>query len=90
VVMIGNQRSSLAAIVTATPNAGLTRTAVAAAVEKMNSHLPHYKQIRAFHVEAGPFTIESGMLTANGKLRREVIVDKLKIQIEDLYQKRER
>jgi long-chain acyl-CoA synthetase len=90
VVMVGNQRSSISAIVTATPNAGLTRTAVAAAVEKMNSHLPHYKQIRAFHVEAEPFTIESGMLTANGKLRREMIADKLKVQIEELYQKRER
>ncbi|HEV2490326.1 MAG TPA: AMP-binding protein [Candidatus Acidoferrales bacterium] len=89
VVMIGNQRSSLSAIVAAAPNSGLTGAEVAAAVEKLNSHLPHYKQVRAFHVEAEPFTIESGLLTANGKLKRDVIAEKFRTQIDELYRKRE-
>ena len=35
--------------------------------------MPHYRQIRAFHIEPQPLTIESGLLTANGKLRRDAI-----------------
>jgi long-chain acyl-CoA synthetase len=89
VVMVGNGRGSLAAIVTAAWNGTLAKEDVAAAVEKLNAHLPHYKQIRAFRVEMEPFTMESGMLTANGKLRRDVIAERLKTQIEEMYRKRE-
>jgi long-chain acyl-CoA synthetase len=88
VVLVGNQRGSLAAIVTAGPNGSLKSADVAAAIETTNANLPHYKQIRAFHVEKEPFTIESGMLTANGKLRRDVIAAKLNTEIEEMYRKR--
>lgn len=88
VVVIGNRRSSLSVIVTTAIGSRLTRDDVAAAIEKMNSHLPHYKQIRAFHVEAEPFTIESGMVTANGKLKRDVIAERFATQIEEMYRKR--
>ena len=88
VVMIGNQRSSLSAIVTVAAEAKLTRDEVAAAIEKVNAHLPHYKQIRAFHVEPEPLTMESRMVTANGKLRRDVIAERLSSQIEEMYRKR--
>ncbi|HEV2299634.1 MAG TPA: AMP-binding protein [Candidatus Acidoferrales bacterium] len=88
VVMIGNQRNSLSAIMTTAAGSKLTRDEVATAIEEMNLHLPHYKQIRAFHIEAEPFTIESGMVTANGKLRRDVIAEKLEAQIEEMYRKR--
>jgi long-chain acyl-CoA synthetase len=88
VVMIGNQRSSLAAIVTTATGSKLTREEVAFAIEKMNLHLPHYKQIRAFHVESEPFTMETGMVTANGKLRRDVIAAQLAAKIEEMYRKR--
>jgi long-subunit acyl-CoA synthetase (AMP-forming) len=48
--------------------------------------LPHYKQIRAFYVRREPFSIENGLLTANGKLKREAIATQLKAQIEEMYQ----
>jgi len=50
--------------------------------------LPHYKQIRAFHLERQPFTLESGLLTAMGKLKRDAIAAKMSSQIEELYRKR--
>ena len=31
-------------------------------IAQLNAALPHYRQIRAFHIEAQPLTIESGLL----------------------------
>ncbi len=39
----------------------------------MNPELPHYKQVRAFHLIEEAFSIENGLLTANGKLKRDAI-----------------
>ena len=47
--------------------------------------LPHYKQIRALHVHAEPFSIENGLLTANGKLKRDLIAARLQSEIEEMY-----
>ncbi len=51
----------------------------------MNPQLPHYKQVRAFHVHAEPFSIENGLLTANGKLKRDLIAARLQPEIEEMY-----
>src|SRR5579864_5851287 len=88
IVLVGNGRSFLAAIITTEANSSLTETDISAAVDKVNSRLPHYKQIRAFHLERQPFTIESGLLTAMGKLKRDAIAAKMSSQIEELYRKR--
>ncbi|HVB36707.1 MAG TPA: AMP-binding protein [Candidatus Acidoferrales bacterium] len=88
IVLVGNGRSYLAAIVTTEPDSVLTETEISTAVDKVNSRLPHYKQIRAFHLERQPFTIESGLLTAMGKLKRDAIAARMKNQIEELYRKR--
>ncbi|MFZ0213857.1 MAG: AMP-binding protein [Candidatus Acidiferrales bacterium] len=89
VVLVGNERSYLSAIVTTEANLGLTEADVTGALEQMNARLPHYRQIRAFHIERKSFTIESGLLTANGKLKRDAIAAHLKTQIEELYRKRQ-
>jgi len=47
--------------------------------------LPHYKQVRAFRIHSEPFTIDSGLLTANGKLRRDLIATRFQTEIEDMY-----
>ena len=88
IVLVGNERSFLAAIITTEANSNLSEGGISAAIDKVNSQLPHYKQIRAFHLERQPFTIESGLLTAMGKLRRDAIAARMKNQIEELYRKR--
>jgi long-chain acyl-CoA synthetase len=88
VVLIGNQRSFLAALVTATAANGLTDARIQSAIEKVNTGLPHYKQIRAFHVVPEPFTIESGLLTTMGKLKRDAITARFATEIDALYQKK--
>lgn len=81
VVLVGNGRGYLSAIVTG----GVTREQVQATVDAVNAGLPHYKQIRAFHVSAEAFSIENGLLTANGKLKRDVIAARFQAEIEEMY-----
>jgi long-chain acyl-CoA synthetase len=81
VVVVGNGRGYLCALV-----AGGVETASAqTALDAVNSGLPHYRQIRSFRIIEGAFTPESGMLTANGKLRREAINARYAAEINAMY-----
>jgi long-chain acyl-CoA synthetase len=81
VVVVGNGRGYLTAIVTGS----VTVEHVQAALDLVNLELPHYKQVRAFYLRADAFSIESGMLTVNGKLKRDVIAARMKNEIEEMY-----
>jgi long-chain acyl-CoA synthetase len=83
VVLFGNDRSFVSALVTGDVALDQVETAVA----QLNSTLPHYRQVRAFHIEPQPLTLESGLLTANGKLRREAIAAHFRNAIESMYRK---
>ncbi|MGA8143799.1 MAG: AMP-binding protein [Candidatus Acidiferrales bacterium] len=88
VVLVGNQRSFLAALVTAQPSNGLNAARVQAALDAANAGLPHYKTIRAFHILPEPLSIEAGLLTVNGKLKRDAIATRFAAEIEQLFQKK--
>jgi long-subunit acyl-CoA synthetase (AMP-forming) len=45
--------------------------------------------VRAFFLRVEPFSIENGMLTANGKLKRDLISARMKNEIEQMYQVRQ-
>ncbi|MBZ5689493.1 MAG: AMP-binding protein [Acidobacteriia bacterium] len=81
IVIVGNGRGYLSAIVTGNVN----KEQVQAALDAVNPDLPHYKQIRAFVTRTEPFSIENGMLTANGKLKRDLISAQMKNEIDDIY-----
>jgi len=81
IVIVGNGRGYLSAIVTGDVN----REQVQVALDAVNPDLPHYKQVRAFVTRTEPFSIENGMLTANGKLRRDLISVQMKNEIDDMY-----
>jgi long-chain acyl-CoA synthetase len=83
VVLFGHGRSFLAALVTG----DVHREGVEGAIAKLNSGLPHYRQIRAFHIERQPLTVESGLLTTMGKLRRDAITAQFRDAIESMYRK---
>jgi long-chain acyl-CoA synthetase len=80
VVLVGNCRSYLSAIVT-----GARSEQIQLAVDQVNSTLPHYKQVRAYRISAEPFTIENGLLTANGKLKRDAIAQRFRAEVEEMY-----
>ncbi len=81
VVLVGHGHSYLVALVTGSVRPEQVEQALAA----MNAALPHYKQIRAFALLPEPFTIENGLLTANGKLRRDAVLTRYAAQIEAAY-----
>jgi long-subunit acyl-CoA synthetase (AMP-forming) len=53
----------------------------------VNSELPHYRQVRGFTILREAFTPENGLLTVNGKLRRDSINAKYREEIEQMYRK---
>jgi len=81
VVVVGNGRGYLSAIVTGP----VTGTQVQAALDAVNPQLPHYKQVRAFCLRQDPFSVDNGMLTAMGKLKRDLISTRMKNEIDDMY-----
>jgi long-chain acyl-CoA synthetase len=83
VMLVGNGRSFLAAIVTGTA----ANTEIDSQLERINMSLPHYRKIRRYHLSQELFTIENGLLTANGKLRRDVIAVRFAGEIEQMYEK---
>ncbi len=85
VMLVGNGRSFLAAIITGAP-AGAE---IDSRLDRLNANLPHYRKIRRYHVAQELFTIENGLLTANGKLRRDTISARLAAEIEEMYAKPE-
>jgi len=81
VVIVGNGRGYLTALVTGSVTPEKTQSAL----DVVNPELPHYKQVRAFVIRPEAFSIESGTLTVNGKLKRDVIAAKMKDEIEEMY-----
>jgi long-chain acyl-CoA synthetase len=81
VVLVGNGKGYLCALVTGS----VTDAAVQAALDKVNPDLPHYRQIRNFVLLSEVFTAENGLLTANGKLRRDAINARFSAEISAMY-----
>jgi long-chain acyl-CoA synthetase len=81
VVLVGNGRGYLCALVAGAVEAAAVQDALGA----VNGELPHYRQIRKFTILGGGFTVESGLLTANGKLRREAINARYASEINAMY-----
>jgi long-chain acyl-CoA synthetase len=88
VMIVGDQRGFLAALVTIPGANGTHQQQIEAALDAINAGMPHYKQIRSFQVLGEAFSIDSGLLTANGKLKRDVIAKRYAAQIDEMYEKR--
>jgi long-chain acyl-CoA synthetase len=81
VVVVGNGRGYLAALITGKVSSDQTQ----AALDLVNHEFPHYKRVREFYLVDEAFTIESGLLTANGKLKRDVIAERFRNEIDAMY-----
>jgi long-chain acyl-CoA synthetase len=84
VMLVGDGRSFLVAMVTGSADC----MNVSRAIESLNAQMPHYKRIHAFHLEREAFTVESGLLTVLGKLKRDRIEARFREQLEACYSKK--
>ena len=80
-VVVGNGRGYLGALVTGE----VESATVQAVLDAVNSELPHYRQVRSFTVIRDVFSVETGLLTANGKLRRDAINARYASEINAMY-----
>jgi long-chain acyl-CoA synthetase len=84
VVIVGNGRGYLCALI-----AGLVDPQAAqSALDSVNPGLPHYRQIRNFAIVRETFTPENGLLTVNGKLRRDAINARFASEINSMYDRK--
>jgi long-chain acyl-CoA synthetase len=81
VVVVGNGRGYLAALITGKVSSDQTQ----AALDLVNHEFPHYKRVREFYLVDETFTIESGLLTVNGKLKRDLIAERFRNEIDAMY-----
>jgi long-chain acyl-CoA synthetase len=79
-VVVGHGRPHVAAFLTG----GVSREDAQHALAVLNESLPHYQRIHSFAL-LPENAIESECFTANGKLRREAVAERLAEQIETLY-----
>ena len=54
-------------------------------VAELNASFAQYEQVKKFELLAKEWTMDSGELTATLKLRRKIIAEKYKEQIERIY-----
>jgi len=81
IVLIGNARSYVTMLVAGK----VTPAAVQAAIDAVNPDLPHYRQIRNFQILPEAFAPDSGLVTANGKLKRDAIAKRYDAEINSMY-----
>jgi long-chain acyl-CoA synthetase len=81
VVLVGNGRGYLCALITG----AVEPDAVQSALDAINPVVPHYRQVRNFTLIPDAFTAESGLLTTMGKLRRDAINARFAPEIDSMY-----
>ena len=84
IVLVGNARSYVCALVTGNAE----RSAVQAAIDTINRDLPHYRQIRNFKILPEALAPESGLLTAMGKIKRDAIAKRYDPEISSMYERK--
>ncbi len=83
-IACGEGRPAVVALLT--PGGGAAdHAALSAAVERANSRLPDYARVARFAVAPERFTMANGLLTGNGRPRRERIVARYAQLIDELY-----
>lgn len=82
-VVIGDDRPHCCALIF--PRAGTTPEQVDSWLQQVNGRLPDYARVRSWAALPAPLAFANGLLTANGRPRRDRIVEQYADIIETLY-----
>ncbi|MDB5104627.1 MAG: AMP-dependent synthetase and ligase [Fibrobacteres bacterium] len=77
---IGDQSGNDAFLDSAAAKAYIQKT-----VDEVNSKLNHWEQIQKFIVIKTPITVDSGQLTPTMKIRRHIVMEKYRAEIDSMY-----
>ena len=89
VVLIGDKRPYMTAILTLNDHGGEREKAAKDVVARINKQLADFERIRRFRVLDREFTIERGELTPTMKIRRAQVLENHKDLVSELYLGRE-
>lgn len=82
-VLVGNDRQYLTAVIAAREH--MSKQAVDSAIKAANLRLSASQRIQKFVLAPEPFTIENGLLTRTGKVRRDLVLERYRCAIDELY-----
>lgn len=82
-MIYGDAKPYLTAIIV--PTAKATTAQIATAIEQCNHYLPDYAHIHHWMIMQTPFSLQNGLLTYNGRPKREAIINRYQSQLESLY-----
>lgn len=82
-IVVGDARPALAALIY--PAQGISQSDIKNWLETVNSRLPDYAQIHFWHQLSSPLASFPGLITSNGKPRRQEISRYFETEIEQLY-----
>ena len=88
VMIVGQDRKTLGALVVPDPERAADREAIAAELRRRtgpSGGFRSFENVNRFEVLPEPFSPENGYLTATLKMRRNVIAEAMKEKIEGLY-----
>jgi long-subunit acyl-CoA synthetase (AMP-forming) len=83
-VVFGEARPSIVALIVPI-HAGVSAKAIAEGVSRANARLPAYARVAGHHVVTERFSPANGLLTANGRPRREKVLERYADTIERLH-----
>jgi len=85
VMLVGQDRKSLAALVVPEPDSDKTDDRLLQEVRTASSGFRSFERVNRIEVLDEPFSVENGLLTATLKMRRNVIADEYRDKIDALY-----
>src|SRR6185437_15411446 len=88
--VVGNRRKHIAALITVNREQALNvdakvRRKVDELVNQVNDRLKEHEYIKSYVILAKDFSIEEGEITPSFKIRKKVVEEKYKSEIESLY-----
>jgi long-chain acyl-CoA synthetase len=86
VVLYGDNRSYLIALISLKLDQIITKDEIAAKIDSFNLNLGEHEKIKNFILTNQPYTIENGLMTRSGKIRRKLIWEKYKKEIDECYE----